>query len=209
MQKKLLENSSVIRWCFEGVTEVTLANIKKQPKEAGSKKLILGAANIIEKEWGNKIVGTEDGGQWTTTLCQDLVKEALRSLGNKNVVSTTRKKSTLREKDYDPDVECENFVYEVKGRSWTMTGTAGEKILGVPLKYGEVPKIYHKPLKIILVGYQEYEARHEWQFGDLLDPNNQTDELRDALAYHKKHNIEYVGFTDMLKELGYKEGCWK
>ena len=90
-----------------------------------------------------------------------------------------------------------------------MSGTAGEKILGVPLKYGEVPRLYHKPLKIVLIGYQEYEARNAWQFGDLLDSNNQTIELKEALAYHKLHNIEYVGFTDILKELGYPEGCWK
>ncbi len=197
----MIENKLIIKWCYEGVTDYTLAN--------GTKKELLAVANKIEREWGNKIIGTKNGGQWTTVFCQNLVKEALEKLGRKNVRSTTKKKSSLKDKEYDPDLECDDFVYEVKARSWTMSGTAGEKILGVPLKYGEVPNLYHKPLKIVLIGYQEYEARHAWQFGDLLDSNNQTQELKDALVYHKQHKIEYVGFTDILKEIGYPNGCWK
>lgn len=204
----MLDNSEVIKWCFEGVTEVTLANLASFPKSAGSKKKLLENANITERDWGNRLMGTEDGGQWTTIFCENLVKEALEKLKRKNVRSITSKKSSLRDIDYKPDLECDDYVYEVKGRSWTMTGTAGEKILGVPLKYGEVPRLYHKPLKIVLIGYQEYEARNEWQFGDLLDSNNQTQELKDALAYHKKHGIEYIGFTEILNQLGYINGCW-
>lgn len=196
----MLENKEVIRWCYEGVTEHTLANT--------TNKVLLDAANIVERGWGNSVMGTIDGGQWTTTFCQNLVKEALEKLGRSNVRKTIKKKASLKEKTYDPDIECDDFVYEVKGRSWTMSGTAGEKILGVPLKYGEVPRLYEKPLKIVLIGYQEYEAKHAWQFGDLLDPNNQTAELKEALAYHRQHGIEYIGFTDILKEIGYPYGCW-
>lgn len=197
----MLNDSEIIQWCYCGITNYTLAN--------GTNKTLLDAANKEERAWGNKMLGTTNSGQWTTVFCQNLVKEALIKLGRKNVRSTTAKIATLRSKSYDPDLECDDFVYEVKGRSWTMTGTAGEKILGVPLKYGEVPRLYHKPLKIILIGYQEYEARHMWQFGDLLDPNSQTKELTEALSYHKQHGIEYVGFTDILKQLGYNEGCWE
>lgn len=163
----------------------------------------------IEKVWGNQILGTKEGKQWTTVLCQELVKEALIALGRKNVRATTRKKSSLREKSYDPDLECEQYVYEVKGRSWCTPGTAGEKILGVPLKYGEVPRLYHKPLQVVLVGYQEYEARQKFGFGDLLDSSNQTQELKESLAFFKEQSIEYVGFTDILKQIGYPYGCWK
>ena len=129
-------------------------------------------------------------------------------LGRKNVRKTGQIKSSLRDKKYDPDLECDDFVYEVKGRSWCTPGTAGEKILGVPLKYGEVPRLFKKPLKIILVGYQEYEAKNKFGFGDLFDSSNQTKELKDALEYHKKHGIEYVAFTDILKEIGYSDKCW-
>ncbi|HBI34476.1 MAG TPA: hypothetical protein DEA43_00985 [Candidatus Moranbacteria bacterium] len=197
---RLLDNSEVIKWCYEGVTDISLKNTESEKKLKESKE--------IEKEWGNSVMNTTDGKQWTTLLCQNLVMEALVRLGRKNVRQTTAKKSTLRDKKYDPDLECDEFVYEVKGRSWSTPGTAGEKILGVPLKYGELPRLYKKPLQIVLVGYQEYEAREKFAFGDLLDKNNQTTELRDSLAFYKEHNIEYVAFTDILKKIGFDYGCW-
>lgn len=62
-----------------------------------------------------------------------------------------------------PDLECDDYVYEIKSRTYSTSGTAGEKILGVPLKYSEVPILYGKPLKIILVAYQEQEAVNKFR----------------------------------------------
>src|SRR3989338_4063967 len=134
--------------------------------------------------------------------------EALICLGRKNVKKAKHKQSSVREKSYQPDLECDDYVYEVKGRNWSTSGTAGEKILGVPLKYGELPNLYKKPLQIVLVGYQEYEARQGFAFGDLLDKNNQTSELKESLAFYKEHEIEYIAFTDILKKIGFPDGCW-
>jgi len=196
----LINNPSVIRWCYEGVTEITLKDTESEKKLRNFKE--------IEKQWGNNVINDSGSKQWTTVLCQNLVAEALTLLGRKNVRSTTAKKSSLRDKKYDPDLECDDYVYEVKGRSWTTPGTAGEKILGVPLKYGEIPRLYNKPLQIILVGYQEYEAREKFAFGDLLDSSNQTEELRESLAFYKEQDIEYISFTSILKKLGFTEGSW-
>jgi hypothetical protein len=190
----LLSNPEVIKWCYEGITKISLKNTNNEKKLKVPKK--------IEKTWGNKVIQEKNRKQWTTKLCEGLVMEALICLGRKNVRKTTSKKSSIREKKYNPDLECDNFVYEVKGRSWCTPGTAGEKILGVPLKYGEVPNLYQKPLQIILVGYQEYEAKEGFAFGDLLDKDNQTEELQDSLAFYKEHEIEYIAFTDILKEIG-------
>lgn len=197
---KLLNNLEVIKWCYEGITDVSLKNTNNQEKLKASKK--------AEDKWGDKIVGGNGGGQWTTNLCQDIVKEALICLGRKNVKKAKSIQSSVRSKAYQPDLECDDYVYEVKGRNWSTTGTAGEKILGVPLKYGELPSLYKKPLQIILVGYQEYEARKGFAFGDLLNKNDQTKELQDSLAFYKDHDIEYVAFTDILKKIGFKYGCW-
>lgn len=196
----LLKNPEVIRWCYEGITEISLKNTESEKK--------LKEVKEIEKNWGNKVIKTLDGKQWTTILCEELVSEALVVLGRKNVRKTVAVRSTLRDKKYDPDLECDDYVYEIKGRSWCTPGTAGEKILGVPLKYGELPRLYHKPLQIILVGYQEFEAREKFAFGDLLDINNQTPELKESLAFYREQEIEYVAFTDILKEIGYPENCW-
>ncbi|MCC6520772.1 hypothetical protein IT403_02190 [Candidatus Nomurabacteria bacterium] len=196
----LLNNKEVIRWCYEPITKVSLVN--------SSNAIELKKANNFEKDWARSVIGGE-GNQWTTMLCQDVVKEGLIKLGRKNVRSTTSKKSSVRDKSYSPDLECDEYVYEVKGRSWSTTGTAGEKILGVPLKYGELPRLYKKPLQIILVGYQEYEAKEGFAFGDLLDKNNQTIELQESLAFYKEQRIEYVAFTDILTKIGFPKDCWK
>lgn len=193
----LLLNERVIKWCFKGITEATLATTSNRQE--------LQKAKSIEDLWGNSVMKTTGSGQWSTKLCENLVEEALVALGRVNVHRAVPKKSTLREKKYSPDLECDNYVYEVKGRSWTTSGTAGEKVLGVPLKYGEVPRLYNKPLQIILVGYQEYEVKKSFAFGNLLDSHDQTQELRDSIAFYKSHNIEYIGFTDILKKLGLRE----
>ena len=197
---KLLHNPKVIQWCYEGITDISLKNTTNAEK--------LKLVKTIEDEWGDKVVGGNGGGQWSTVFCQDLVMEALISLGRKNVKKAIPKQSSVKEKNYQPDLECDDYVYEVKGRNWSTSGTAGEKILGVPLKYGELPNLYKKPLQIVLVGYQEYEARQGFAFGDLLDKNSQTKELQESLAFYKEHNIEYVAFTDILQKIGFQNGCW-
>ena len=60
-----------------------------------------------------------------------------------------------------PDWETEDAIWEVKTRNWSVPGTAGEKILGVPYKYSDVPELYGKPLKIVCVAYQEWECTHK------------------------------------------------
>lgn len=200
MTPSLLNNLEVIHWCYEGVTKVSLKNTSNVEKLKVSKK--------AEDAWGDKMVGGTGGSQWTTVFCQDLVMEALIKLGRKNVKKAKPKQSSVRNKGYRPDLECDDYVYEVKGRNWSTTGTAGEKILGVPLKYGELPNLYKKPLQIILVGYQEYEARQGFAFGDLLDKNNQTKELKESLSFYKEQDIEYIAFTDILKKIGFTDGCW-
>lgn len=87
----LLDNPKVIQWCYEGITDVSLRNTESEKNLKESK--------IIEQNWGNKVIKTTGGKQWTTVLCQDLVMEALIKLGRKNVRTTTSKKSSLRDKN--------------------------------------------------------------------------------------------------------------
>lgn len=107
----------------------------------------------IEKEWGNNQNNQTNNGNWTTKLGERIVKEKLESLGI--TVWKPTEKQGLR-----VDWETPNFMVEVKTRSWTTSGTAGEKVLGVPYKYSEVPELYGKPLLIVCVAYQEWELSH-------------------------------------------------
>lgn len=197
----LLDNPQVIRWCYEPFTAISLRDTSNEKKLVGAKK--------EEKAWGNSVIGATGSSQWTTRLCQEVVREALIRLGRENVRKLTQIQSSVRKKKYDPDLESNEYVYEVKGRGWCTPGTAGEKILGVPLKYGELPTLFRKPLRIVLVGYQEYEAKEGFAFGNLFNSSTQTKELQDGLRYFKDHKIEYVAFTDILKEIGLPFGSWK
>ena len=89
-QLELLSNKEVIKWCYEGITDISLRNTESEKKLKESKN--------IEQNWGNTVIKTIGGKQWTTVLCQDLVMEALIKLGRKNVRTTTSKKSSLRNK---------------------------------------------------------------------------------------------------------------
>ncbi|NDK09414.1 hypothetical protein GW846_01400 [Candidatus Gracilibacteria bacterium] len=199
----LLKNKDFIRWCYEAATEKSLIN-------ASSGKVLKEFADI-EKGLGNIWIGAEgEHKQWTTRLCQEAVREVLISLGYKNVKNSRKLKSTVRNKGYDPDLESDEAVWEVKGRGWTTPGTAGEKILGTPMKYSELPELYGKPLKIVLVGYQEYEAKHHFACGDLVDElGGRTRQLGEIIDFYKNKGIEYVAFTDLLTRAGYPYGCWE
>ena len=96
-------------------------------------------------------------------------------------------------------METDDAIWEVKTRNWNTPGTAGEKVLGVPYKYSDIPRLYGKPLKIVLVAYQEHEFiyGHTKLFGD-ISPDKQK-----MLNFWKEMGIEYVKCTDLLKDIGH------
>lgn len=195
----ILDNKLFIKWCFSPITELNLSNTSSSTK--------LKPFAEEESLWWNQMIGDKENKQWTTLLCQEAVREALILLWYKNVKNGRSLQSTVRDKKYSPDLESDEFVWEVKWRNWTTPGTAWEKILWTPIKYSEVPELYGKPLKIVLLGYQEYEAKNDFACGDLVHSEWwRTHQLSEILKYHKERNIEYIAFTDLLKELHKK---WK
>lgn len=190
----LLQNQEFIKWCKNWITKETLAT-------TSSAKILKPYADE-ENLWWNKIIWTTNNNQWTTLLCQEAVREILIALWYKNVANSRKLKSSVRNKWYDPDLESDEAVWEVKWRNWTTPWTAWEKILWTPLKYSEIPKLYWKPLKIVLVWYQEYEAKNWFACWDLVDKSWwRTKEADDILNFYKTKNIEYIAFTDLLKKL--------
>ena len=95
-----------------------------------------------------------------------------------------------------PDIETYDAIYEVKTRNWTTSGTAGEKTLGCPFKYAKVPRLYNKPLKIVLVAYQEYECCNGSSISIF---GNIDEEKRSFLQFYKDKNIEFIKFSDLIK----------
>ena len=99
---------------------------------------------------------------------------------------------------FHPDWETEDCLYEVKSRNYTTTGTAGEKILGSPIKYINIPKIYGKPLKIVVLGFQEHEAIYNFK---LFNWDNMSSEKQQLMTMFKQFNIEYIKGSSLLPEL--------
>ena len=141
-------------------------------------------SNNLEKIWGNKMIGGKRTNQWTTKLGEYIVKRTLKLKG----------KNVWRPKSINgcrPDWETDDYIYEVKTRNWTTSGTAGEKVLGVPYKYSDVPRIYGKPLKIVCVAYQENEME------DKIFSNKISDEKKLMKKMWKEMDITFEKFSQM------------
>ena len=145
----------------------------------------------LENEWGKRIVN-HNSCQWTTELSETIAKELLTLYGYNPIKKTYR---TSEGKKITPDLETEDAIYEIKCRTWNTTGTAGEKILGVPYKYAELPRISGKPLIIVLMAFQE-----EDNFGIFT---TKSKEKRKLLLFWKSMDIIFVKFTDLLKQYAY------
>ena len=90
--------------------------------------------------------------QWSGPFGERIVKEFYRQSGN-NVHENVEIKE-----GFHPDIETDDFMVEVKTQTFFTTGTAGEKIIGVPIKYRNIPKLYGKKLIIVCVGGAEKDA---------------------------------------------------
>ena len=94
---------------------------------------------------------------------------------------------------HDLDLETLKEMIEVKTGSYFTTGTAGEKIFGVPYKYRKVPRLHNKPLLIILLGGDKKDS-------DLVcetdDPENEIHK-----EFWKSQNITFTCFKKLLNNL--------
>jgi hypothetical protein len=185
----LLRNKEVIQWLFGDLS--FLPPIEKKNKTADTQKY-----KVLEDEWGRAMTKTrrpdlELAKQWTTCFGQHIAEEILMLLGK--TVSKPLKKN-----GYEPDREVDDAIWEVKTETYNTTGTAGEKILGCPFKYAEIPRLYGKPLQILCLGGAEKECREE--YGNLPGAKLSVEKMA-FLDFYKSRGVEYVGATDMLIKL--------
>ena len=147
-----------------------------------------------EKAWGNKMIGQVDNGQWTTKLGEGMVYKILKLMGK-------NPRKVVKKGGFEPDWEADDEIWEVKTSNGNVSGTAGEKVLGTWIKYQAIPELYGKPLKIVCVAYQEEELTNgkTKYFGDDI-----TDKTKKILELAKSWNIEYVAFSDLIKDLDYE-----
>jgi hypothetical protein len=155
-------------------------SIKQQTKEEQKK----------ERIWGNEMICQKNNGQWTTKLGENLVKDIL-------VLRGENPRTVERKEGFQPDWETDDYIYEVKTSNWWVSGSAGEKVLGTWIKYQNIPEIYGKPLRIICVANQEEELLNGKTRFFGKDISSKT---KKALGLAKSWDIEYVRFSDFVKE---------
>jgi hypothetical protein len=185
----LLREPQVIQWLFHDLS--FLPTIEKKNKTTDEVKL-----KVLEDEWGRKVMKMRRPDlkleqQWTNKFGEHLCEEILMLLG-KTVSKPTNKEH------YQPDLEVDDSIWEAKAQTFHTFGTAGEKILGCPFKYAEVPDLYGKPLKILCMGGAERVCRE--QYGN-LSGSKCSIQKRKFLDFFRENGIEYVGMTDMLETL--------
>lgn len=156
--------------------------------------VLCATAKEMEKAWGNRMLGCENKIQWSTSVSEQTVRMALEDLNY-------RPYRPIKMHGMKPDWECKDFIIEVKSRSWCTPGTIGEKVLGTPWKYCDVPKYYNKPLLIVLVAGQEWECRHKFSFWS----KNICENRQKMIDLYESMNIYYIPFTLLLKPIEFKK----
>ena len=185
----LLRKKEVIMWLFGDLS--FLPPIEKKNKTSDEAKY-----KILEDKWGQDMLKTRRPDlkldkQWTNKFGEHLCEE-IYVLTGKEVSKPVKKEH------YQPDSEVDDAIVEAKAGTFHTGGTAGEKILGCPFKYAEIPDLYSKPLKILCMGGAEKVCRE--QYGNLAGAKCSTQKKR-FLNFFKENRIEYIGATDILKAL--------
>lgn len=175
----LLKNKDVLRWLFNDLN--FLATVDKKS----------------EDKWGQDVMRTKRPDlkldkQWTNRFGEYICEEIMILL-EKNV------SKPIKKEHLQPDWETTDFMLEVKTQTYLTSGTAGEKILGTPFKYAAVPRLYSKPLKIICLGNAERLSREN--YGNLVGEKMNEEKKKIIDFYKNELKIEYIGVTDLLKEI--------
>ena len=111
--------SAILKWALTPFTNGLTSDIQRTETQTVSQ--IRSAANKAEKEWGNSMIGQKSNGNWTTLLGEGLVHDVLAMRGE-------NPRKPERKNGYEPDWETDNYIYEVKTRNWTTSGTAGRAL---------------------------------------------------------------------------------
>lgn len=185
----LLRKKEVIQWLFGDLS--FLPAIEKKNKTSDEK-----VYKVLEDKWGQEMLKIRRpelklDKQWTNKFGEHLCEEIFTLVGK-----TVTKPINMQH--YQPDSEVDDAILEAKAQTFYTSGTAGEKILGSPFKYAEVPELYGKPLKIVCIGGAEKICRES--YGNLPGEKS-TVQKKKILEFFRGFGVEYVGATDILMSL--------
>jgi hypothetical protein len=185
----LLKQKEVIQWLFGDLSFLPAIEKKNKTNDEAKYK-------ILEDKWGQEMLRKRRPDlkldkQWTNKFGEHICEEIYTLLGK--VVSKPVKK-----KHYQPDHEVDDAILEAKAGTFHTSGTAGEKILGTPFKYAEVPGLYDKQLMIVCMGGAEKVCRES--YGNL--PGAKLSPIKQRfLDFFFGNKIQYIGASDLLSSL--------
>jgi len=188
---RLLRDPNVVQWLFGDLT--FLPDIEK----TGKKKEYDEQLKNVEDTWGRAAMKLRRPDlklekQWTNKFGEHICEEIYTMHGK--VV----KKPVIME-NYQPDLEVDDAIIEAKAQTFYTNGTAGEKIMGVPFKYADMPELHgDKPLKVVCMGGAEQVCRED--YGNLRGPKC-SDKKKRFLEFYRENHIEFIGATDLLLAL--------
>ena len=185
----LLRQKEVVQWLFGDLS--FLPSIEKKNKTSDEAKY-----KVLEDKWGQATMKKRRSDltlekQWTNLFGEYLCEE-IYSLRGKVVSKPVKKEH------YWPDKEVDDAIIEAKAGTFFTSGTAGEKILGCPFKYSEIPDLYGKPLKILCMGGAEKICRES--YGNLPGVKC-SPQKKKFLDFFRENRIEYIGASDILRTL--------
>ena len=185
----LLRQKEVVQWLFGDLSFLPAIEKKNKTSDEANYK-------VLEDAWGQAMLRIRRPDlkldkQWTNKFGEHICEEMYSLLGK--VVSKPVKKE-----HYQPDSEVDDAIIEAKAGTFHTGGTAGEKILGTPFKYAEIPALYGKPLKILCMGGAEKVCRES--YGNLSGAKCSTQKKK-FLDFFRENGIEYVGASDILRTL--------
>lgn len=186
---KLLRIPEVIMWIYGELS--FLSPIEKINKTQDTHKL-----KKLEDCWGQKTLkilrpDLKLDKQWTGRFGEHICEEIYILIGKNSFKPITKN-------NYKPDIEIDDSIIECKTQTYHTKGTAGEKILGSPFKYAEIPHLYGKKLIILCIGGAENVCRK--QYGN-LNGSKCSSHKQEFITFFKSKQIEFIGATDILNEL--------
>lgn len=185
----LLRQKEVVQWLFGDLS--FLSEIEKKNKTADKAKY-----KVLEDAWGREVMKKRRPDlpmeqQWTNVFGEYICEEMYTLLGK--VVSKPDVKDGFK-----PDREVDDAIIEAKTQTFHTSGTAGEKILGCPFKYAQIPDLYGKPMKIVCLGGAEKVCRES--YGNLDGAKCSAQKMK-FLNFFRENGIEYIGASDILRKL--------
>ena len=189
----LLRNPAVVQWLFGDTSFLP----PPPPGSKTTKSFLTEYYKGHEDKWGQSALKARRPDltldkQWTNKFGEHVCEEVCILLG-KNPRSPTIKEHL------HPDVEVEDSLWEAKAQTFFTSGTAGEKIMGVPMKYRNVRELYGKPLQILCMGYAEKVCKDS--YGN-LEGARCDEKMREMLAFYRDRlGITFVGASDLLSSL--------